>query len=92
MTPTNKKTFGGLMKRLFGALFAASLFAIPAHAADPIKIVVPFAAGGPTDMIARMIGQDASRPGGGPFGQRGMRQNQRLGRHRNGQGERATRS
>src|ERR1044072_2887739 len=42
------------MKRLFGAL-AAALFAIPAHAADPIKMVVPFAAGGPVDALARIV-------------------------------------
>ena len=42
------------MTRLFGAL-AAALFAIPAHAADPIKMVVPFAAGGPVDALARIV-------------------------------------
>src|SRR3982750_3332505 len=40
------------------ALFAASLFAIPAKAADPIKIVVPFAAGGPVDALARILAQE----------------------------------
>jgi tripartite-type tricarboxylate transporter receptor subunit TctC len=43
------------MKRLFGALLAATLFAIPAQAADPIKMVVPFAAGGPVDALARIV-------------------------------------
>ena len=42
------------MKRLFGAL-ATALFVIPAHAADPIKMVVPFAAGGPVDALARIV-------------------------------------
>src|SRR4051812_32905012 len=46
------------MNRLFGALIAASLFAIPAKAADPIKIVVPFAAGGPVDALARILAQE----------------------------------
>src|SRR3954451_21154119 len=46
------------MKRLIGALLAACLFAIPAHAADPIKIVVPFAAGGPVDALARILAQE----------------------------------
>src|SRR5436190_12042300 len=41
----------------FGALLAL-LLSLPMAHADTIKIVVPFAAGGPTDMIARMIGQD----------------------------------
>lgn len=49
------------MKRLFGVLLATSLFAIPADAADPIKIVVPFAAGGPVDALARIVGQDISK-------------------------------
>jgi tripartite-type tricarboxylate transporter receptor subunit TctC len=42
------------MKRLFGALLA-TLFCLPAHAADPIKMVVPFAAGGPVDALARIV-------------------------------------
>ena len=46
------------MKRLLGAWLAVSLFAIPVHAADPIKIVVPFAAGGPVDALARIVAQE----------------------------------
>jgi tripartite-type tricarboxylate transporter receptor subunit TctC len=42
------------MKRLFGVL-VATLLAIPAQAADPIKMVVPFAAGGPVDALARIV-------------------------------------
>src|SRR3954470_6273876 len=46
------------MMRLAAALLAACLFATPAHAADPIKIVVPFAAGGPVDALARILAQE----------------------------------
>jgi tripartite-type tricarboxylate transporter receptor subunit TctC len=42
------------MTRLFAAL-VATLFAVPAQAADPIKMVVPFAAGGPVDALARIM-------------------------------------
>jgi len=43
------------MTRILGALLAASFFAVPANAADPIKMVVPFAAGGPVDALARIL-------------------------------------
>jgi tripartite-type tricarboxylate transporter receptor subunit TctC len=46
------------MKRLLGALAVSTLLTIPAHAADPIKIVVPFAAGGPVDALARIVAQE----------------------------------
>src|SRR5882762_2627880 len=47
------------MKRLFAALIA-TLLAGPAQAADPIKMVVPFAAGGPVDALARIVAQELS--------------------------------
>ena len=43
------------MTRLFGALLALLLALAGAAGADTIKVVVPFAAGGPVDTLARLI-------------------------------------
>jgi tripartite-type tricarboxylate transporter receptor subunit TctC len=58
MAPTKKS--GGIMKRLFAALAAVTLLAAPVHAADPVKVIVPFAAGGPVDALARILAAELS--------------------------------
>ena len=54
-----------IMTRLFGALAALTLTAATATAQDypthPITLIVPFAAGGPTDIVARIVGEHMSR-------------------------------
>ncbi|MFO1312050.1 MAG: tripartite tricarboxylate transporter substrate binding protein [Burkholderiales bacterium] len=58
------------MHRIAAALFAA-IAALPLHAQDypsrPVKIVVPFAVGGPADIYARYIGAKLGESLGQPF-------------------------
>ena len=53
-----------LMCRLIaGSLLALSLPSAPAAAPDPnkpITVIVPFAAGGPTDVVTRLVGDHMS--------------------------------
>jgi tripartite-type tricarboxylate transporter receptor subunit TctC len=54
------------MTRIFVALAAAvGMLVGPAFAADyptrPVTMIVPFAAGGPTDVVARIVGEDMSK-------------------------------
>jgi tripartite-type tricarboxylate transporter receptor subunit TctC len=57
--------------RIAGALAALMLAAAPVAAQDyptkPITLIVPFAAGGPTDVISRIIGEHMSRTLGQQF-------------------------
>jgi tripartite-type tricarboxylate transporter receptor subunit TctC len=61
------------MKKAFAVLAAAALCALAGNAraqgypAKPVKIVVGFAAGGPTDVIARIVAQDMSASLGQSF-------------------------
>src|SRR3954462_4287484 len=52
MPPNNKRE--DFMKRLFAAL-VATLLAGADDAADAVKMIVPFAAGGPVDALARIL-------------------------------------
>lgn len=58
------------MKLVLPALAFAAAFALPAMAQSypsrPITIVVPFSAGGPTDTLARIIGERMRKPLGQP--------------------------
>jgi tripartite-type tricarboxylate transporter receptor subunit TctC len=49
---------------ILGCLLASAVLCAPAHAQypnKPITIIVPFAAGGPTDVVARLVGEHMSR-------------------------------
>jgi tripartite-type tricarboxylate transporter receptor subunit TctC len=46
------------MIRHFGAMLALLLLSLSGAAADTIKVVVPFAAGGPVDLLARLVSSD----------------------------------
>jgi tripartite-type tricarboxylate transporter receptor subunit TctC len=52
------------IKRLFGlasVLFAAHAIAAQNYPSEPIKLIVPYAAGASTDALARMVGQDVAQ-------------------------------
>ena len=60
------------MKRLFAVLVAALVLpaapvAAQSYPTRPVTIIVPFAAGGPTDIIARIVGEYYSRTLGQQF-------------------------
>jgi tripartite-type tricarboxylate transporter receptor subunit TctC len=53
------------MHRIIKAVALVAILATPAKAAETIKMLVPFAAGGPTDLFARIIAPDLGKELGG---------------------------
>jgi len=53
------------MYRIIKAVALVAILATPAKAAETIKLLVPFAAGGPTDLFARIIAPDLGKELGG---------------------------
>src|SRR2546430_2810348 len=59
-----RKTMPFMCRLIAGSLLAVALQCSPAAAQDPNKpvtVIVPFAAGGPTDVVTRLVGDHMSR-------------------------------
>src|SRR5256885_4131793 len=68
---TRPRTGPGIVLALAATLLAVSILTVPALAQDyparPVKIIVPFGAGGPADVTARQIGSILQESFGQPF-------------------------
>src|SRR2546430_11181300 len=68
---TRPRTGPGVVLALAATLLAVSILTVPALAQDypsrPVKIIVPFGAGGPADVTARQIGGILQDSFGQPF-------------------------
>src|SRR6266542_1503717 len=59
-----RKTMPFMCRLIAGSLLALALHGAPAAAKypnKPITVIVPFAAGGPTDVVTRLVGDHMSR-------------------------------
>jgi tripartite-type tricarboxylate transporter receptor subunit TctC len=76
MEPSSSQTFGRERRDVRALLVVASLvvgclLSVPAHAEDypsrPVRIILGFAAGGPTDILSRIVADQLNRSLGAPM-------------------------
>src|SRR5689334_13551754 len=71
MLPRSTKEKSSMLRRLAAALALLAAFALEAHAAAyptrPVTLVVAFTPGGPSDVLARIVGQQLEKVLGQPF-------------------------